>query len=389
MNIDLELALAQERLHAHIDCRIAALLDGTEPPLYVMPPFASATMPPPTPRRRGPNRNIASTLSDLLDNIASTLDTITKPLGYCGIEHDTRIGLRRLGPHVIPREADIAYDPTKAMNAADLSGMMFIALPASDTERTEDRAPASFYYAVKINRAPQHVEPIHDAAAVFEFGYCADFIKRTQWDSAYVVVKKDSSIHVCRQLFRFPHHTRSGTYYEKRSDVPLHNIVGKLERPLSPDERRIEIAKDFAYLVAAWRERYKMWSVSVRRSGNRATFCVPMKQTKDYFKNRDKTALTPSGKRRPIFHHVREFERTLPDGRTVTVKEHVRGLRTFDWNGYACAITAPKFHKWTTQSFNLSSIIEEDARDNERHLFGSKIGGMLAEMEDKQQPLSR
>lgn len=382
MNFDIQFDLSKAKLFDFIDRYADAALRGNSLPSYE-PFFYVQPKPTIYQEPKKPRRKISATLSDLLDDIEETFSTITKPLGYCGIEHDTRIGLRRLGPHVIAR-SDYGAIPEAIDDPERLSGMMFVAFPhAASIGKTEDKSPASFYYAIKVNRQPQGVEPVK--GTVFEFGYCADFIKRTQWDSAYVVVKNDGTVHVCKQLFFFPRTTKAGTYWQKRSDIPIHNLMVQ-GSALSRDERSKEIARDFMALVAGWRSRSSMWSVSVRRNGNRATFCVPPKETKDYFKNRDKTALTPQGKRRPIFHFVREFERELANGKRTTVREHTRGLRTFNWNGYVCAITAPKFHKWTEQGFTLSALIEEDMKDDHSPIFSSKFGGMLADMEDKQLP---
>jgi hypothetical protein len=365
MDLDLEIQQAKIRVFDFIDRFIAARLRDEPPPVL---------------RYRRPNRHMSETLGDLLDDIAETFATITKPLSFCGIENDTRIGLRRMGPHVIPKSF---FDHTVPIHIDDqsvLSGMMFVAFPGY--ERTEDSAAASFYYAIKINRVPPGVEPAGQGK-VFEFGYCADYVKRTQWDCAYVVVRPTGDIRVCRQQFMVPHHTRQGTYMERRCDVPMHNVT-RDGRQLTREERAVEIARDFATLVHAWSRRGDMWSTSVRHAGNRATFCVPPKETKDYFRDRDRTALTPGGRLRPIFHFVREFERRTGVGNITTVREHTRGLRVFTWNGYACAITAPQFHRYTEQSFDLTSVIEDDARPGERVVWASKVGSMLANLEDTQ-----
>jgi hypothetical protein len=49
--------------------------------------------------------------------------------------------------------------------------------------------------------------------------------------------------------------------------------------------------------------------------------------------------LNDAGSKRRIFHVVRPHERHLPSGDVRIIKMHHRGMRTFDWNGYAVHIT--------------------------------------------------
>jgi hypothetical protein len=71
------------------------------------------------------------------------------------------------------------------------------------------------------------------------------------------------------------------------------------------------------------------------------------------------------------------------------VHEHIRGLREFDWRGYSCAVTAPKFHRFNLHQFDVPAIDELQAR-RDRDLVGVDVfAGELAELEDHQRPSGR
>jgi hypothetical protein len=127
-----------------------------------------------------------------------------------------------------------------------------------------------------------------------------------------------------------------------------------------------------------------MWSVSVRHRGLRATFCVDNNNAVPYFRDREKTALTDGGRRRPIIHICDEHQREVAPGKFTTVKQHIRGLRTFDWRGYECAITAPTFHAFFINQFDVESQEFELDKLQPGFISASKYAGLLAQYEDTQ-----
>jgi hypothetical protein len=72
-----------------------------------------------------------------------------------------------------------------------------------------------------------------------------------------------------------------------------------------------------------------------------AAFGIELPTAKRFFKDRDATILAVDGKRKRIFHSVVAHQRVLKQG-TTRVKDHYRGLRTFDWQGYGIHIVFPK-----------------------------------------------
>jgi hypothetical protein len=107
--------------------------------------------------------------------------------------------------------------------------------------------------------------------------------------------------------------------------------------------------------------------------------------TKKYFADRDLTVRTENGNRKKIIHFVSEHERTVKD-KKVVIKEHLRGLNKFTWNGYDCVVTAPKFSRLDTVVFDLAPEQEEDLMhlvNEDAKLIGmTKVAEILAKKEE-------
>jgi hypothetical protein len=109
---------------------------------------------------------------------------------------------------------------------------------------------------------------------------------------------------------------------------------------------------------------------------------VPQDDTKHFFADRDTTVTDASGKKKKIIHHVVQHERILESGKISMVREHIRGLNKFDWQGYAVNVIAPKFHL-TAQDFSVGGYDEDDIPADKKIVFGSKVGKMLADIEQR------
>lgn len=90
-------------------------------------------------------------------------------------------------------------------------------------------------------------------------------------------------------------------------------------------------------------------------------FSVSTKRTPYFFRDRE-TTVAKDGRRKRIFHIVAEHERRLRSGRVVTVPEHYRGERFFQWNGWGVRIAAPKTQDW------IYHPVEGEEYDGPEHL---------------------
>jgi hypothetical protein len=118
-----------------------------------------------------------------------------------------------------------------------------------------------------------------------------------------------------------------------------------------------------------------MWSTTVERDGVRAIFYVDHRDTKTYFKNRDKT-VTENGTTKRIIHLVEEHERKYQNGRVAFIPEHVRGLNKFSWSGFKCSVASP-VHHLDTRSFKSEGEIFDEQNVPEGYVSTAKMAEML------------
>jgi hypothetical protein len=79
--------------------------------------------------------------------------------------------------------------------------------------------------------------------------------------------------------------------------------------------------------------------IRVQRERAVATFGIALARAKYFFA--DRSPADAEHRRQRIFHSVIEHERRLPNGQTTLVRHHYRGVRRFNWQGYAIHIVLP------------------------------------------------
>lgn len=345
------------------------------------------------------------TLAELLENLETTFKWVRTPaMKGSWIRHDDIIGLRKLGVHV-PHpwllewnddEATLAVDTTKPMSA-----LMSVSLCASDrlvnlarkVPGKENQVWPDAMFAIKARKLPPYVAARPGVPYQFGFGY--RFISdKMFWGAAWIVIDpKTGALHVCDELvnvqnvvpLRSPVARRnahgSSARFSTRAWRHARMLDADYENP-SVDNNRIIVKNYFRALHSWWAGRDERWSVAVYRGGERVTFGIEPANTKTYFASRDKSIKTPSGKTRKIIHFVEEHERTV-NGRTVTVKAHVRGLREFDWMGFRCVVTAPRLTGRTAAFFELApEELDDDVELPKGYMSMGKLGLVLARAED-------
>jgi hypothetical protein len=117
--------------------------------------------------------------------------------------------------------------------------------------------------------------------------------------------------------------------------------------------------------------------IRVKHGGCCASFGIDVARAKVFFKDRSETAVAADGKRKRIFHAVRQHVRQLSTGATE-VRFHYRGLRSFDWNGYAVHIVWPTVTD--VLAFGEPGKYVEDVEKADRHKYASmgKVGDSFA-----------
>lgn len=101
------------------------------------------------------------------------------------------------------------------------------------------------------------------------------------------------------------------------------------------------------------------FQVRAERDGVSVAFNVALGRTPQFFKDRD-TSTASDGRRKRIFHAVKEHGRARQDGTTTTVSAHYRGERSFSWHGESITITPASRSFHTT--FNVRAILSKGQR---------------------------
>jgi hypothetical protein len=134
----------------------------------------------------------------------------------------------------------------------------------------------------------------------------------------------------------------------------------------------------FRGMFTWWSQRNERWSVAVKQGKDRVTFGIDPEDTKRYFADRNKSIKNANGSTKRIIHFVKEFQRS----NGTVVKEHIRGLREFDWKGYNCIVNAPTFTSMTAAKFDiLGKEIPGPITEGMVDIVG--LGAMLARIEDE------
>jgi len=116
-------------------------------------------------------------------------------------------------------------------------------------------------------------------------------------------------------------------------------------------------------------------NIIVKKGKLRATFTVPENQWKHFFKDRI-DAMTPSGRKRPIFHAVAAHIRHTKT-KDTPVRTHYRGSRDFRWNGYSIKIVMQGKHSVSQASFTAEGYEDSPERRNGTVALTGKWGDRI------------
>jgi hypothetical protein len=110
-----------------------------------------------------------------------------------------------------------------------------------------------------------------------------------------------------------------------------------------------EIAQDpegwvrgmFVLALLTYQSAIRRIVVRAKHGPSVATFGIDLARAKYFFKDRDVVELAADGRKKRIFHAVRQHTRVISPTLTTDVRDHYRGLRHFDWNGHQIQIVLP------------------------------------------------
>jgi len=337
-------------------------------------PFAVQPIQDITPKGEIPKRKYdktkSKTLSDLLDELEYTFDAMEidyDRLSYLS-KSDVK-GLKKYGVSVIPELFYKDVEKTFIDGDAELPSILFMAL--NDGESVKDKKKfmqPDFFFAIKQKKCPWFVAKQVGVIYNCGFGYRDVHDNKILWVNFYITVNQSGEVLCTHYLANNTVQTPTGMY-NKKSWVVYNWGRNDLEKDY--------VSKIVAHYFNTWLSKRTMWSTTVERNEHRAVFYVDPKETKAYFKGRDKS-VTENGSTKRIIHLVEEHERKYLNGRVAVVREHIRGLNKFSWKGFNCYVAAPKFH-FDVQTFTAPSedVAEEDVGIGKRYVDTSTFADML------------
>ena len=335
----------------------------------------------------------------LLGSLDETFAALRLPFGKLSwIPRARVVGLRKMGVHVVHP----AYHDTALMSATTvpanriLPAMLCVSFGWSKHDNSGQIYPAVLF-AIKENKLPAEVSKCAGQHYLFGVGFKLgatsenDTNKELFWVAGYMTARADGSLYLHQELKPRQHTIKVSNPATRRAVGKTITYTtkawGKASLAQLYDEAtRAEgermCVNEFSTAMNWWIAREENWSVAVKKNGERITFAIPKELTARFFKDRIKVT-NENGVTKRIIHFVNAHERATSDGKT-TVKEHIRGLAEFDWKGYGCRVTAPKFNGVLSTEFTLEATVFED--DEELPKKGwvdiSKVGSMLADVEE-------
>jgi len=338
-----------------------------------------------------------ATFSELLDGIESTFESYRFPaLETSWLDKDSIIGLRKLGSHV-PSNWDsvlnvlntdhVNEDDIRCKNLQKLPALMCVSIGYKLKSKEENGLPAKFIFAIKHKKLPWNVG--YKQGTPYLFGTAHERDGKMHWLYMWITVNRHTGqVEVCPELRPSFSYIPSKNPASKRGDGALRRVMRQQWMPpnflsglvnKNIDQARKDHKILFVTILDWWVKREEQWNVIVKYNGERLTFAVPDDQTKFYFKDRDRV-VTENGNSRKIVHYVKEHSRVYGD-RVAVIKEHIRGLRQFNWKGYNVQVVSPKLQASTAATFTPGGEdIEEMNTSNVVYL--SKLGKMLADAEE-------
>ena len=335
------------------------------------------------------------TFSALLEGIEDSFYTMQLPnLNLSWLSNKDANALKKLGVFV-PTDFKFEYSKTPFIPNGTKMPSICSSFFIPKKEDTKEKMHPRFIFAIKNLKLPHNVEKT--VGIPYQFGLAVELHKNEDctgekqllWLWCWIVARPDGSIRIPHELRPFTSPILHKKALPNKKGISgsrfsaVHGTAWCLPTiATAPEDKNQEdweimMKCSFRQLLMWWNGRESEWSVGVRRDGHRVTFNIDKRHTSAYFLDRD-TVVNVDGKPKKIFHFVREHTRT----NGAVVKEHVRGLREFDWKGYHCAITAPKLYGNVVTTIDINPV-ETDEKELPDGLISTfDMAKKLADSED-------
>ena len=356
-------------------------------------------------RKSKPKSQIPETLSYLLEQIEQTFDSLRLPddMKFHWVDKKYIKGLRKIGTHIASPDEKYAFYDDESKIRVDVSKPLptMMCLSFHQEILDEEWMSSNLLFGAKIGKLPVDVE--QHTGVPYVFGSAVSTTKSSLrgklfWGHCFATInKKTGEIKICDERVMSPvrvplarcdwkKYGKHRTIYTRKWDAPLY-LKDKYDpetKELSTVEHSTLQEKNVIHMLFnTWSARSDSWSVGVSYGKNRVTFKVPQENTKHYFADRNKTIKAKDGKAKRIIHHVDAHTRTMADGSIRSVKEHIRGINEFDWNGYHCKVTAPNFNGIvSTAIYDGDPDVFDDEKPPNGFIEIPALAKKLAEWED-------
>jgi hypothetical protein len=330
--------------------------------------------------------DVPKTLSELLDDIEETFNAYKFKFGKHGswLHQDEVLGLKKLGSYVPSTGIiDITNDNMLIDTSKTMPSMMLVSVLGNKEKDDESKTLSpDFMFGIKVKSLPWYTEK--KTGTIYKVGLAYRMSGHLYWIAAWIVVKKNGEIDVCKEHRFDTVQITKGKNKHQSYKKPVFSNPDLITDWVKDEYEPTTLLKAlFKNMFDFWVNRKNSWSVAVKHSGDRVTFSIDKSLTKKYFSDRDKTAVTPTGQKKKIIHFVKQHERKY-ENKTTIVKEHIRGMNDFTWKGYKCLVTAPEFQGLATADFNVSSVEADEDEISSGFVSTSKVGLLISQMEERQ-----
>lgn len=343
----------------------------------------------------------AKNIKELLDYLGVAFGAIRAPDDMMSwLSRDNRRTLRKIGiyvPHLFPYNRTLDRIPAGVRPV-----VMSLSLGTENNDVEDGAYNDQIVFAI---REPDSLPLVEKTPGVpYLWGMAANVDGSVMWIASHMTVDSAGVIYFPKEEYvrtvKLPsisrRRTALGRAGKTRGGAPSRHISVRALRdtPLltyrvREDGSAIPLSESMqmmrsllANAFVAWSKRTESWSVAVTKGNNRLIFGVPREETKNYFADREIEAMSRSGQRRKILHYVSAHERQLKNGKVARVKEHVRGLREFNWCGYHCLITAPSFNGTLISALlDLPPIYEDEQRKQRGYITLPEMAKDMVEIE--------
>lgn len=337
---------------------------------------APAGMEPEPPSERHGIQSVKS-IGAMLDSLDATYASLKRADDAASwVDKDLRDGLRRMGPYIPTESSQTEIDRVQVERFDSLPALFFVGLDTASAGNNE-KAPCHFMFARKVKRFTNAMPASRGIHYEVGAAHYDNATGRLFWSCTAATINPATGAIALAKMKTSnwaavgPAHRRDYIFRQSWREVYLGD---------TREATLVLISAGFNF----WAERNEQWSVSTRRGDRRMTFCVPDRATSSFFRERDRVALTDTGRMRPIAHYVSEHERIYADGRRRIIPAHIRGMRKFAWKGYDCAIIAPEFKHASATTFDVAGVQGADEHAAKATISTSAIGKWIADLEDDQ-----